>query len=53
MEKMNLSVLPVCNSLLSKYASCITALLEIDYFWPVVHDCFTDGLLLISGYGLK
>ena len=59
-KTMNLSILPVCNSLLSvlsqKHASFIAALLEIDCFLPVVHCCFfifTDALPLISGRGLK
>ena len=56
--KQNLSILPVCNSLLfivlnQKHASFIIALLEIDYFPPVVHPIFTDELPLISGRGLK
>ena len=57
---INLSILPVCNSLLSflsqKYASFIVALLEIDWFLPVVHRCFfifTDALSLTSGRGLR
>ena len=59
---MDLSILPVCNSLLSflsqKHASFIVALLEIDCFFAcnVVHRCFfifTDALPLISGRGLK
>ena len=54
---MNLSILPVCNSLPSvlsqKHTSFIAALLEIDCFLPVVHCCFTDAVPLISGHGLK
>ena len=59
-KAMNLSILLVCNSLLSvlsqKYASFIAALFEIDCFLPVVHRCFlifTNALPLISGHGLK
>ena len=57
---MNLSILPVCKSLLSflsqTHASFIAALLEIDCFLPAVHHCFFiyhERVTLISGRGLK
>ena len=57
-KTMNLSILPVCNSLLSvlsqKHAVSLL-LFEINFILPVVHRCFVsmNALLLISGHGLK